>query len=188
MWSKETSHFLSICFLLMACLLMAAIVNKLCIANVMKSNESWPQNHAERHHIFDIVCWNGWKWHPQMLHQSYKKRNFLKRLKSLQVKICTVVWMETPAVDMMVCNTLCLWSILCVFMHEKVIHNVCYVQSVYTNIRGVFFQTLMFINLNRLSLLKEQQMKNKNAFSSLTLQMKENRYRRRHFRNGSTRT
>lgn len=94
MWSKETSHFLSKGFPLMAYLLMAAIVNKLCIANVMKSNESWPQNHAERYITFDIVSWNGWKWHPQMLHQSYKKRNFLKRLKSLQVKICTVVWMD----------------------------------------------------------------------------------------------
>lgn len=94
MWSKETSHFLSKGFPLMAYLLMAAIVNKLCIANVMKSNESWPQNHAERYNTFDIVSWNGWKWHPQMLHQSYKKRNFLKRLKSLQVKICTVMWMD----------------------------------------------------------------------------------------------
>lgn len=156
MWSKETSHFLSKGFPLMACLLVAAIVNKLCIANVMKSNESWPQNPAERYITFDIVSWNGWKWHPQMLHQSYKKRNFLKRLKSLQVKICTrnaVEWKYQLLFWW--CVTHCVYDRSFVYLcKKKVIHNVCYVQSVHTNIRDVFFQAFMFISLNRLSLLK----------------------------------
>lgn len=41
MWSKEISYFLLKGFLLMVCLLVVVIVNKLCIVNVMKFNESW---------------------------------------------------------------------------------------------------------------------------------------------------